>query len=139
MTLTDLTGQTDLALLVVATLGGVCVLCAGLLWLTARQGRRLAGRLAAVEADFERLRAECAVVAGHGAKVAERLRRLEQLSGQLGDRLGQLELRGEGRPFDQAIALAGQGGDADRLVSHFGLSRGEADLVSLLHGRRKTA
>lgn len=139
MNLPDLAGQNDLSLLIVVTLGGLCLLCAGLLWLTAAQGRRLAGRLAAVEADFERLRGELAAVAGHGARVGERLRRLDQVSGQLGDRLGQLELRGEGRPFEQAIALAGQGGDPERLVSNFGLSRGEADLVSLLHGRRKSA
>jgi len=57
----------------------------------------------------------------------------------MGERLGQLELRGEGRPYDQAIALVRRGADADRLMANYGLSRGEADLVALVHGNRLTA
>ena len=79
----------------------------------------------------------CGATAGIGARVGERLRKLDQASSQLNDRLGQLEIRGDGRPYDHAIALVRHGADADRLVSHFGLSRGEADLVSLVHGQRK--
>jgi hypothetical protein len=138
MNFTDLTQQDTLILGLVA-LGSLLALAVGLLWLTVAHGRRLTRRLAAAEADFERLRAEVAAVAGVGARVGERLRRLDQVSTQLGERLGQLELRGEGRPYDQAIALVAKGADPERLVDSYGLTRGEADLVARLHGRRKSA
>jgi hypothetical protein len=96
---------------------------------------RLGRRLAAAEQQLALLRAEVGAAVGLGAKAGERLRRLEKVSARMAERLGQLELRGEGRPYDQAIALAQRGGDADRLVSHFGLSRSEADLLARVHGR----
>jgi hypothetical protein len=61
-------------------------------------------------------------------------RRNSQQLKRLEDRLGRLELRGEGRPYEQAINLAAQGEDVARLVSCFGLTAGEASLLSLLHG-----
>ncbi|NNF46734.1 MAG: DUF2802 domain-containing protein [Desulfofustis sp.] len=61
-------------------------------------------------------------------------RRYAQQFTRLEDRLGRIELRGEGRPYEQAITLAAQGEDVGRLVSCFGLTAGEASLVSLLHG-----
>ena len=56
---------------------------------------------------------------------------------RLGERVGQLELRSEIRPYAQAISLAEKGEQAERLVSCFGLTEGEASLVSLLHGDRR--
>jgi Protein of unknown function (DUF2802) len=112
---------------------GVATLCAMTL---AGRSRRQADRLGAIEDELALLRAEVAATAGIGARVGERMRRLDQVGAQLNDRLGQLEVRGDGRPYDHAIALVRHGADADRLVTHFGLSRGEADLVSLVHGRR---
>jgi hypothetical protein len=41
--------------------------------------------------------------------------------------------------IDQAIDSARRGGDPVKLTQHFGLSRGEADLVMRLHGRRGSA
>ena len=49
--------------------------------------------------------------------------------------LGQLQLASTGRPYDQAISLAEQGEAPERLASCFGLTMGEAKLVSLLHGQ----
>jgi len=101
------------------------------------RARRIARKLELMDSEFRSLRDEVAAATGIGVRVGERLRRLDQVCSQMGDRLGQLELRGEGRPYDQAIALVKGGGDADGLVANFGLSRGEADLVTLLHTRRK--
>jgi hypothetical protein len=126
----------DTAWLVAALAGvafGLAALCGAAL---AGRSRRLADRFRVLEGELAALRAEVAATAGIGARVGERLRRLDQVSSQLNDRLGQLEVRGDGRPYDHAIALVRHGADADRLVTHFGLSRGEADLVSLVHGRR---
>src|SRR5882724_610781 len=89
------------------------------LWLAAGlRARRLSRRLDAVEQAFAELRTELGTATGVSLKAEERLRQLDPVFTQMADRLGQLELRGEGRPYDQAIALAQRGGDADRLVSH---------------------
>ena len=53
------------------------------------------------------------------------------------ERLGQVELASGGRPYDQAISLAEAGEAPERLASCFGLTMGEANLVSLLHGAAK--
>ena len=60
---------------------------------------------------------------------------------RLGQRLGQLELATEARSYEQAIDCAEKGEETSRLISCFGLTEGEADLVVLLHGEasRRTA
>jgi hypothetical protein len=54
--------------------------------------------------------------------------------GRLGERLGQIELATENRSYEQAIGCAERGEETARLISCFGLTEGEADLVMLLHG-----
>jgi len=53
---------------------------------------------------------------------------------RLGERLGQLELTTDTRSYEQAIGCAEKGEETSRLISCFGLTEGEADLVVLLHG-----
>jgi hypothetical protein len=53
---------------------------------------------------------------------------------RLGERLGQLELTMETQSYEQAIVGAERGEESARLISCFGLTEGEADLVMLLHG-----
>ncbi len=81
---------------------------------------------------------EQALAAASG--LAARLDALEQRGredlSQLGERIGQLELATEERSYEQAIGCAERGEQADRLISCFGLTEGEADLVTLLHGER---
>ena len=67
--------------------------------------------------------------------------RLEMSSNQgradlsrLGERLGQLEVATDTRSYEQAIGCAQKGEETARLISCFGLTEGEADLVMLLHG-----
>jgi hypothetical protein len=100
---------------------------------------QLRRRLAESEERLAGLRREVEAATGIAVRAGERLRKAEATTLQLADRLGQLELRGEGRPYDQAIALVQHGADADRLVRNFGLTRGEADLVTLVHGRRQAS
>jgi hypothetical protein len=100
---------------------------------------QLRRRLAESEERLAGLRREVEAATGIAVRAGERLRKAEATTLQLADRLGQLELRGEGRPYDQAIALVQHGADADRLVRNFGLTRGEADLVALVHGRRQAS
>ena len=93
--------------------------------------------LAEADARLAALRRDVEGATAIAVRAGERLRKAEATTAQLADRLGQLELRGEGRPYDQAIAMVRHGADADRLVRNFGLTRGEADLVTLVHGHRK--
>jgi Protein of unknown function (DUF2802) len=57
----------------------------------------------------------------------------------LTEKLAQLQPRSDARLYEEAISLAARGAGAERLSSCFGLTRGEADLVSLLHGGRADA
>jgi hypothetical protein len=58
---------------------------------------------------------------------------------RIGERLGQIELATDERSYEQAITSAERGDDPDRLISCFGLTEGEAKLVTLLHGDRQRA
>jgi hypothetical protein len=120
-----------------AVLAGLVLALGAALAATAASLRQVRRAVAASEARLGELAREVEGATAIGVRAGERLRKLEQTGAQLGARLGQLELRGEGRPYDQAIDLVRHGADADRLVRNFGLSRGEADLVALVHGRRK--
>jgi Protein of unknown function (DUF2802) len=72
--------------------------------------------------------------------VVTRVTNLEQRGrddlGRLIERVGQLEIATESRSYEQAITSAEHGEEAARLITCFGLTEGEADLVSLLHGDR---
>jgi Protein of unknown function (DUF2802) len=58
----------------------------------------------------------------------------EELRG-LTEKIAQLQPRSDARLYEEAINLAEHGAEPHRLSSCFGLTPGEADLVSLLHGR----
>ena len=94
-----------------------------------RQMAKLARSQAAVDQGYEAATRLTVRLINTERRNGQQLKRLEE-------RLGHLELRGEGRPYEQAISLAAQGEDTARLVSCFGLTAGEASLVSLLHGGR---
>lgn len=129
-------GPSSLPALALATAVLLLALGCALGLVSVRRARR---ELALASAQLEILRREVAAATAVAVRAGERLRKVENATNQMGDRLGQLELRGEGRPYDQAIALVQRGADAERLVRNFGLSRGEADLVALVHGRRKAS
>jgi hypothetical protein len=67
-------------------------------------------------------------------RVAASEQRSREDMSRLGERLGQIELATEARSYEQAIGYAERGEESGRLISCFGLTEGEADLVTLLHG-----
>jgi hypothetical protein len=92
-------------------------------------------RISAVTARCAELERSLAVAQEEmTAKVAASDSREREDFGRLGDRLGQLELATEARSYEQAIGHAERGEDSTRLISCFGLTEAEADLVTLLHG-----
>jgi hypothetical protein len=103
--------------------------------------RRLA-RQRAGTADLERRLQQLesaldAVVAGAGGQ--------DRRAGHLDQRLHELQRRLEdleenqrtARPYDEAIRLVRQGASAQRLTEELGLSRSEAELLIMLHGKGK--
>ena len=99
-------------------------------WPIHRRIGRLVERLDVVERSLGGLLDELA------ARVAASDHRGREDLGRLGERLGQLELATEARSYEQAICSAQRGEERARLMSCFGLTEGEADLVTLLHGDR---
>jgi hypothetical protein len=91
--------------------------------------RRLSRHASCVAQTLKSLTTYAASMKKERTRVAEQLLRLEE-------RVAQLHLRTDARPFDQAIALAARGAGESSLSQTLGLSHSEAELVRLLHGRR---
>ena len=82
---------------------------------------------------------ELELAASISVKTGRRVQRIEHEYSGVADRVDQVELRGTAQSFEQAIDSARRGADPGKLAQQFGLSRGEADLVTRLHGRKKSA
>jgi len=92
-----------------------------------------------VESSLAAVRRELDTATSLGVKAGLRIARIEQEYSGVTDRVDLVELRGSVQSFDQAIDSARRGADSGKLTQQFGLSRGEADLVARLHGRKKSA
>ena len=67
----------------------------------------------------------------------ERLARIEQEFSRLHEDVDRMSLtEQDSRAFTQAIKLAGRGANVDELVETCDLSKGEAELIVLLHSQR---
>jgi hypothetical protein len=104
-----------------------------------RSNRRLKVRCAAVESSVAAMSRELELLASISLKTGRRVKHIGQEHAGVADRVALVELRGSAQSFDQAIDSARRGTDSGRLTQQFGLSRGEADLVARLHGRKRTA
>jgi|SRR5580700_8448465 hypothetical protein len=92
-----------------------------------------------VESSLAAVRRELDMVASLSMKTELQVKRIEREYSGVAERVDVVELRGATQSFDQAIDSARRGADSDKLALQFGLSRGEADLVARLHGRKKSA
>ncbi|MEA3160824.1 MAG: hypothetical protein QOD95_2372 [Gammaproteobacteria bacterium] len=120
--------------------GLLLALCAMLAaFVTSRSNRRLAARCVEVESSLAAMGRELEQLASISLKTVRQVKLFEQEYAGVADRVVLLELRGSAQSFDQAIDSARRGTDPGRLTQQFGLSSGEADLVTRLHGRKKTA
>src|SRR5262245_26453104 len=96
----------------------------------------LCRRQAALDGRCARLEQALASLIGVADRVGSLENRGREDLSLLAQRLGQLELAVESRSYEQAIGCAERGEEAERLISCFGLTEGEANLVTLLHGER---
>jgi len=125
---------------VLSIAGLLLALCAVLAaFFTSRSNRRLTTRCVEVESTLAAMRRELELLTSISLKTGRRVKRFGEEHAGVADRVDQIELRGSAQSFDQAIDSARRGTDSGRLTQQFGLSRGEADLVARLHGRKKTA
>jgi hypothetical protein len=100
--------------------------------------RRAAARQDAVLRSLQNdLRALCNAAVGMGDRVNQMERRLRQVAERqeaLGLRQDQLNQEDpEARSYTQAIKMAHKGAAVDDLIEVCGLSRGEAELVAMMH------
>jgi hypothetical protein len=100
--------------------------------------QRMAARQAVILRMLQNdMRALCNAAVGMGDRVNQMERRLRQLSERqeaLGLRQDQLNQEDpEARSYTQAIKLAHKGAGVDDLIEVCGLSRGEAELVAMMH------
>jgi hypothetical protein len=116
---------------------GICALLA--VFIMSLSARRWRSRCLAVETSLAAMRREIEVLASISLRTGRRVKRMEQEYSGVANRVELVELRGAAASFDEAIDSARRGTDSGRLTQQFGLSRVEADLVTRLHGRRKTA
>jgi Protein of unknown function (DUF2802) len=124
---------------IVGIAGLLLALCAVLAVLVTASNRRLTMRCVEVESSLAAMRRELELLASISLKTGRRVKHIGQEHAGVADRVALVELRGSVQSFDQAIDSARRGTDPGRLTQQFGLSRGEADLVTRLHGRKKTA
>jgi hypothetical protein len=101
--------------------------------------RRLQRRYLALESSVGAMRRELEVVGSISLRTGRRVKRIEHDCAGVADRVELVELRGSAPSFDEAIDSARRGTDSGRLTQQYGLSRVEAELVTRLHGRKRTA
>jgi biopolymer transport protein ExbB/TolQ len=97
--------------------------------------RRLRDRLRTREDQSLRQRDDFAALCKASVGAGDHLLRLEQHVRRLTERQDQIEMRTAGeRPYTQAIQMVQRGANVTELVSRCGLTRGEAELIAMLHG-----
>jgi hypothetical protein len=98
-------------------------------------------RADALETSVAALRRELELVASISARTGRLVQRVEQEFSGVTERIDLVESRGAAMPgsLDEAITWARRGADADKLEQQFGLTSAEAELVSRLHGVKRSA
>lgn len=102
--------------------------------------RRLRRRLHVREDQTARQHDDFAALCKASVGAGDHLVRLEQQVRRLTERQDQMEMRtGGDRPYTQAIQMVQRGASVADLVSRCGLTRGEAELIAMLHGDKQHA
>jgi Protein of unknown function (DUF2802) len=96
-------------------------------------------RCLAVESSLAGMRRELEMLASISVRTGRQVKRIEHDYSDVAERVDLVELRGPAKSLEDAIDSARRGADTSKLTQKFGLSRGEAELVTRLHGSRKSA
>lgn len=92
-----------------------------------------------LEAVLPGLQREIERFASISVRTDRQVKRIENEYSDVAERIDLVEARGPAKALGEAIDSARRGADTRRLTVDFGLSRGEAELVARLHGRKKSA
>lgn len=123
---TKLLSQDWMVLAVLLALGLVVVLLIGLL--RTRQGLRQTRQ------QQEALQADLRALVSAAIGVGERVHRIEKSLREVSHRQEQIDQTDPGaQAYQQAIKMAQKGSSAEELIEICGLTRGEADLIAMLH------
>jgi hypothetical protein len=117
--------------------GLMSVACAAGLYVILRSTHALRSRCTTLETSLATLQRDLESMTADHAAMGRRLQRIESEHSGVADRVDLVESRGTSQSFDLAIDSARRGADPKQLTKQFGLSRGEAELVSRMHGMRK--
>lgn len=127
--------NTDPLLLAVVSGGFVALLGLVVALRASASATRAHERLARQEAELLRLQTELSHFGAGGELTAGRQLEMAERVALLAEQQEQLMLRDDNAgPYLQAIRLAQRGEDTESLIESCGLSRGEAELISRLHG-----
>jgi Protein of unknown function (DUF2802) len=96
-------------------------------------------RCTSLEAILPGLQREIERFASISVRTGRQVKRIENHYSEVAERVDLVEARGPAKALDAAVDSARRGADTRRLTEQFGLSRGEAELVARLHGRKKSA
>ena len=115
----------------------LALLGAGVIALFIAQRRQQAQQQATLQTLQSDLRALCNAAVGVGERVnglERRLRQLAQQQEELGLRQAQInQEEPEQRSYSQAIKMAQKGASVDDMVDVCNITRGEAELVAMMH------
>ena len=93
-------------------------------------------RCIALEAVLPALQREIERFASISVRTGRQVKRIESEYSDVAERVDLVEARAPAKALDEAVQSARRGADTRRLTEQFGLSRGEAELVSRLHGQK---
>ncbi len=117
--------------LAVAGVALLALLASLSLWRTLRRYRR---RIDDLEGLTENLRNDVRALCAGAVGLGERVSRIDERSRRIHERQEQLEMRDPGeRNYAQAIRMVQHGADIDEIIRVCELSRGEADLLMMMH------
>ncbi|KAA3627662.1 MAG: DUF2802 domain-containing protein [Proteobacteria bacterium] len=108
--------------------------------LARRSGEAVLGMRDAQGAEMNRVRQDLRALCAGAVGLGDRLRQLEREQRALADRHERLELKDPGeRPYAQAIRLVHNGAPVREIAETCGLTRSEAELLTMLHSVDKAS
>ncbi len=118
----------------------VVMLCGCMLALSLSVLRKVKALQARLDADMAALRGEISAVSRGAVGLGKRVQTLQQRVEVTAQRQEELEYKDVGDvAISHASKLVQMGANSEELVSTCGLSRAEASLLSLMHGKSRTA
>lgn len=128
--------QTELMMIVL----GVPLLALAAAMLYARkQIRQCNIQLQEQHKQLHKLENDLRALSAGAVGVDQRIGRLEQRARRIRERQEQLEMRDNSRPYDQAIRMVHKGTNVEEIMAVCELSRGEAELIQMMHSMDKAS